>query len=98
MKFYVVYKGSIEMQSVMNRVASLFTPPPTHVEPFRPPVSPIANTTFDIELKKYLEYELDTYMAGRHTCNLCNSCWNNHKKVAVRLLKLHPATYKLLDT
>jgi hypothetical protein len=91
MKLCVVYKRSIEMQSVLNRVASLFTPPPTHVEPFRPPVSPIENTTFDIELKKYLDYELDTYMAGR------DMYWRDHKKFAVRLLKLHPATYKLLD-
>jgi hypothetical protein len=77
------------MNSVLNRLSSFFAPP--HVEPFIPPPPPLANTTFDAELKKYLDYELDTYMSGRHMC------WRDHKKFAVRLLKLHPATYKSFD-
>jgi hypothetical protein len=83
------------MNSVFNRVSAFFAPP--HVEPFVPPSPPLANTTFDAELKKYLDYELNTYMSGRHMCNTCDACWRNHKKIAVRLLKLHPATYKSFD-
>lgn len=86
--------------SAFKRVSSFFAPPPpsgeTYVEPFVPPV-PVEPLSFDTELVNHLNAELDAYMSSKHICNLCQDCWPFHKKTAVKLMKLHPMTYKELS-
>jgi hypothetical protein len=82
--------------SAFKRVSSFFAPPPSTFEPFVPPV-PVVPLSFDTELGNHLNAELDRYMSSKHICNLCEDCWPFHKKTAVKLMKLHPMTYKELS-
>jgi len=91
-----MYTMTSPMAAVFKRVSSFFTPPVSYTEPFTPPI-PVQYMSFDSILKEYLDAELDAYMSCTHKCTSCKQCWPSHKKTAIRLLKLHPLTYKALE-
>jgi len=86
--------------SFFNQLSSFFTPPKEtpqiKKEPFTDPKPILTAETYDQALSLYLDNELNAYMNGAHLCSVCKSCWPAHKKMAVKLMKLHPYTYEPL--
>jgi hypothetical protein len=92
-------KMNISPSELFNRVSSFLTMHSSRVNPhaFHTPRPAIKQPTFDETNQAYLDAELDKYMKDIHSCTSCKKCWPSHKKIACKLLKLHPSI-QMADT